>query len=206
MQAPGIYSIESYEPAILRPEEVKQNDLLIRRAYTEKKLPTFNFNLGNIPIMNPSFMNNSINTVNGRFINNKLTHGKNMTNMTNIPISISMKNPFNYNNPIINKNPNKVMNTIQFNNPFLTNKNYKPIKYIISPSIKKKVFVYQNGNQNIQLQGVNVQGYPQGVYRNKSPQFIQNYSQFHNLNNNSNIYKSKIIRPYYRRVIYRKKC
>lgn len=205
MQAPGIYSIESYEPAILRPEEVKQNDLLIRRAYTEKKLPSFNFNLGNIPIMNPSFMNNNINAVNGGFINNKLTHSKNMTNMTNIPISISMKNPFNYNNPIINKNPNKVMNTIQFNNPFLTNKNYKPIKYIIRPAINKKGIVYQNGNGNIQLQRVNVQRNPQGVYRNYSPQYIQNYSQFHTLNNNSNIFRSKNIRPYYRRVIYRKK-
>ena len=202
MQAPGIYSIESYEPAILRPEEVKQNDLLIRRAYTEKKLPTFNFNLGNIPIMNPSFMNSNINAVNGGFINNKLTHRKNMTNMTIIPISISMKNPFNYNNPIINKNPNKVMNTIQFNNPFLTNKNYKPIKYVIRPATIKKENAYQNGNGNIQLQRVNLQG----VYRNKSPQFIQNYSQFHSLNNDSNIYRNKIIRPYYRRIIYRKKC
>ena len=206
MQAPGIYSIESYEPAILRPEEVKQNDLLIRRAYTEKKLPTFNFNLGNIPIMNPSFMNNNINAVNGGFINNKLTHRKNMTNMTIIPISISMKNPFNYNNPIINKNPNKVMNTIQFNNPFLTNKNYKPIKYVIRPATIKKENPYQNGNGNIQLQRVNFQKNLQGVYRNKSPQFVQNYSQFHSLNNDSNIYRNKIIRPYYRRIIYRKKC
>jgi hypothetical protein len=206
MQAPGIYSIESYEPAILRPEEVKQNDLLIRRAYTEKKLPTFNFNLGNIPIMNPSFMNNNINAVNGGFINNKLTHRKNMTNMTIIPISISMKNPFNYNNPIINKNPNKVMNTIQFNNPFLTNKNYKPIKYVIRPATIKKENAYQNGNGNIQLQRVNFQKNLQGVYRNKSPQFVQNYSQFHSLNNDSNIYRNKIIRPYYRRIIYRKKC
>ena len=152
--------------------------------------------------MNPSFMNNSINTVNGGFINNKLSHSKNMANMTNIPISISMKNPFNYNNPIINKNPNKVMNTVQFNNPFLTNKNYKPIKYVIRPPTIKKVNAYQNGNGNIQLQRVNLQG----VYRNTSPQFIQNYSQFHSLNNDSNIYRNKIIRPYYRRIIYRKKC
>ena len=156
--------------------------------------------------MNPSFMNSNINAVNGGFINNKLTHGKNMTNMTIIPISISMKNPFNYNNPIINKGPNKVMNTIQFNNPFLTNKNYKPIKYVIRPATIKKENAYQNGNGNIQLQRVNFQKNLQGVYRNKSPQFIQNYSQFHSLNNDSNIYRNKIIRPYYRRIIYRKKC
>ena len=37
MQPPRIYSLESYEPAELRPEETKQNNIFLRRAFSEKK-------------------------------------------------------------------------------------------------------------------------------------------------------------------------
>lgn len=200
MIAPGMYSIESYEPAVLKPEEVKQNEWSIRRAYTEKKqlIPNYKFNLANIPVMNPQFINNTKPPNNG-FINNKIVHNK---NMTTIPISVSMKNPFNYNAPIVNERPNKVMNTIQFNNPFLSNKKNKQIKYVYRAPVQNNPFIYQNRNNPQQIK---IQRNPQHIYRSKSPQFIQNFIQFHAVNNNNNIIRNKYVMPVYRKILYRKK-
>ena len=208
MQPPRIYSLESYEPAELRPEETKQNNIFLRRAFSEKKNLLFNykFNASNIPILNPQIINNE-RPINYPVLTNKLT---NTRNMTNIPLSITIKNPFFYNNPVTNNSPNKVLNTIQFNNPFYTNKmnHHNRIIKHIKPIPNKNQINNQITNypQQIYIGNPLSQNH---IYRSASPQFVQNFSKFYTWNNsrynNNNIYRNKNIIPVYRRIIYRQK-
>ena len=209
MQPPRIYSLESYEPAELRPEETKQNNIFLRRAFSEKKnlLLNYKFNAPNIPILNPQIINNE-RPINNPVLTNKLT---NTRNMTNIPLSITIKNPFFYNNPVTNNSPNKVLNTIQFNNPFYTNKmnHHNRIIKHIKPIPNKNQINNQITNypQQIYIGNPLSQNH---IYRSASPQFVQNFSKFYTwnnsrYNNNNNIYRNKNIIPVYRRIIYRQK-
>ena len=208
MQPPRIYSLESYEPAELRPEETKQNNIFLRRAFSEKKnlLLNYKFNAPNIPILNPQIINNE-RPINNPVLTNKLT---NTRNMTNIPLSITIKNPFFYNNPVTNNSPNKVLNTIQFNNPFYTNKmnHHNRIIKHIKPIPNKNQINNQITNypQQIYIGNPLSQNH---IYRSASPQFVQNFSKFYTWNNsrynNNNIYRNKNIIPVYRRIIYRQK-
>ena len=207
MQPPRIYSLESYEPAELRPEETKQNNIFLRRAFSEKKnlLLNYKFNAPNIPILNPRIINNE-RPINNPVLTNKLT---NTRNMTNIPLSITIKNPFFYNNPVTNNSPNKVLNTIQFNNPFYTNKmnHHNRIIKHIKPIPNKNQINNQITNYPQQIYFGNPLS-QNHIYRSTSPQFVQNFSKLYTWNNsryNNNIYKNKNIIPVYRRIIYRQK-
>ena len=196
MQVPAMYSLESYEPPVLKPEEIKQNDNFIKRAFTDKNLNRF-FYYGNMPVMNPQLINNN-QMINNNVIN--VNYAQNKFN-TNIPSTIPLNNPFINNNFKVN-NANKVINTLQFNNPF-ANQKVNNVKYIkIEPRVGNNVLNYQKKNSP-QLQ---IQVFPnsQNDQRSKSSCFLPTFPQFGNYQQPT-IIKSKNTMPIYRRIISRRK-
>ena len=209
MQPPSMYSIESYEPTELRPEEVKQNDTYIRKAFTEKNLFRFEFNLGNNPNIGPHLVNNP-KPLNNNIINRYFPQNNNLNRnysnnrfITNIPTSISMKNPFIKNTSSNNSNLhyNKVFGSIQFNNPFSSKKinNISHISHInhlhhsnnqinnikyINPVINNNAIIPQKNKTIIMPQ------IPQIIYRSKSPQISRTVNQLGTIHLN-NIYRNR---------------
>ena len=195
MQAPAMYSLESYEPPVLKPEEVKQNDNFIRKAFTDKNLNRFFF-YGNMPVVNPQLVNNS-QMINNNVIN--VNYAQNKFN-TNIPSTIPLNNPFISNNFKVN-NTNKVLNTLQFNNPFV-NQKVNNIKYIkIKPAVGNNVLNLPKNN----IPQIQVRVIPnQDPSRSKSSCYLPTFPQFGNYQQTTLI-KSKNTMPIYRRIINRRK-
>jgi len=211
-----MYSLESYEPDILRPDEINQSRAFNKLPLSDKNLPRLHFipENGNIPnlkisqIINnnhfrPQIIKNNNNIINppviksSKTLNNHLLQIKYQANPypLTVPTSISMKNPFT-NKTIINPNhSNKILNSYNFNNPFLDNK-ITNIKYA-HPMINKNVTVYYQNNVIPQFnQKIAI---PNNV-RSKSNQNIHNFNQF------QTIHTSTIsTMPIYRRIVYRKK-
>ena len=197
MQVPRIYSLESYEPTVLKPEETIQNDLYIRTAFTEKiqNRTKYIFNFGNIPNTNPQNLSNTKyinnNGLNRNYIQNQYT--------ANIPTNISIKNnPFVYNNLI---NSNQIQNTLKSvpkNNSFFQQKiNRNNIKYI--QPINNKAFINYPKNQISQFAR---HFQPQNIYRNKSSNYYPGFNHLRPVRMNN---YNKNIKPIYRKIVYRKK-
>lgn len=199
MQPPKMYSLESYEPTVLRPEEIKQDNNYIRRAFTEKKVNNFKFNLQNIPILNPQFTNNV------KLMNNNIYNVPNMPNSNNlpntftvnIPTSISMNNPF-ANRNVKKPNLNKVFTSIQFNNPFTNNKT-NDMK-IIHPMTSKNIINFQKNN--IPRLHILPLPLPRNIHRSKSSsQYLPIYPHFNTLQT-SGIPRTNNMIPVYGGNIY----
>ena len=195
MQAPAMYSLESYEPPVLKPEEIKQNDNFIRKAFTDKNLNRFYF-YGNMPVANPQLINNN-QMINNNLIN--INYAQNKFN-ANIPSTIPLNNPFISNNFKVN-NTNKVLNTLQFNNPF-ANQKINNVKYIkFKPAIANNVLNQQKKNiPQMQLQVFT----PQNAQRSNSSCFLPTFPQFGNYQHTT-VIKNKNTMPIYRRIINRRK-
>ena len=212
MEPPKLYSIESYEPTVLRPEEMKQNNIYLRAAFTEKKLNRFNLNIPSPPSSpprymkyNPQIINNNILMNHFNMMNmNNITKNQNIkkiplnSHTTTIPNSLIMKNPFINNN----KNNNKVLHTIQYNNQFV-NPKLNQIKYIVNPMPSKNAIVYQRLPQKIPPP--NLRNNPTHIYRSKSSQYYHNYTPFQTIHQPNNYYRNNNNPPVYRRIVYRKK-
>ena len=197
MQVPRIYSLESYEPTVLKPEETIQNDLYIRTAFTEKiqNRNKYIFNFGNIPNTNPQNLSNT------KYINNNGLNRNYILNQytANIPTNISIKNnPFVYNNLI---NSNQIQNTLQsipkYNSFFQQKINRNNIKYI--QPINNKAFINYPKNQISQFAR---HFQPQNIYRNKSSNYYPGFNHLRPVRMNN---YNKNIKPIYRKIVYRKK-
>ena len=194
MQAPPMYSLESYEPPVLKPEEMKQNVSYLRRAFTDKKLDRYYFmnnNINNIPVMNPLITNNNPFVVNKNMITNNFPIKYNRNIQTTIPLN----NPFITNNVQANNN-NKVFSSIQFNNPF-ANQKINTIKYI-NPMVNKN-----NNQKNInQFQVLLLQN--RNINRSKSSRYVQTFPQFLTIPQNNALVNNHNL-PIYRRIINSRK-
>jgi len=199
MQPPQLYSIESYEPTTLTPDEINQNNNL-RRALTDKNVSRFYFNLSNnipnnVPTLNPQIINNN------QLVNNNIINPNYRQNKfhTIIPKSIPLNNPFIINNLKAN-NTNKVFNTIQFNNPF-SNQKINTLQYI------NPVLVVKNSNYYPKKNIPQIQVVPlphNNVNRSKSSRYIPTFPQFSNVQP-VNVTRNNNMMPIYRRIINRKK-
>ena len=199
MQPPQLYSIESYEPTTLTPDEINQNNNL-RRALTDKNVSRFYFNLSNnipnnVPTLNPQIINNN-HLVNNNIINPNYRQNK---FHTIIPKSIPLNNPFIINNLKAN-NTNKVFNTIQFNNPF-SNQKINTLQYINPVLVVKNSNYYPKKN----IPQIQVVPLPHNtVNRSKSSRYIPTFPQFSNVQP-VNFTRNNNMMPIYRRIINRKK-
>ena len=159
MQGPGPYNVESYEPTQLRPEEVKQNDNYLKRAFTtqQKIIPkTFNPN-----IINSININNQIgynNMINNNYSNNRLIYN-NPQFPTNVNFNISgnvlnplLMNNLKQNNIYAKARNNGVINpynTLQYNNIPTTRVNF--LKNNMSKYIPKVSQIYPTINQPMNM-------------------------------------------------------
>ena len=215
MIPPKMYSLESYEPDILRPDEINHSRVLNKLPLSDKNLPRLNFlpesrNIASLNIrqiinnnqqIRPQIIKSNNNIINrpviksSKTLNNNILQIKYQTNpySITIPTSISMKNPFT-NKTIINSN-NKILNSYNFTNPFLDKKTTN-IK-IVRPMTSKNVNIYYQKNVIPQFNQKNV--IPNNI-RSKSNQNTPNFNQF------QTIQTSTIsAMPIYRRIVYRKK-
>ena len=154
---PGGYSIESYEPTDITPEEKNQANDFIKMAFTKKLYPRRNNSI-DIPKMynyNNSLYNN---------INN-LTFSKNVPNISKIhtvnPVHSFQLNPINSINPY--------QTITSFNrNPIIYQYSNKP-KFTIQPN--KTIINYGNQNniQNIKYANANIY---QPIHRSNTLTFI----------------------------------
>ena len=126
MNIPKGYSIESYEPTILRPEEVKQNNNYLKRPFLARE-PVHNIN-------NNRHINNIL-------LNNKYSYNRyNITSPTkilfhqNINNNLTNNNSYNSYYSTIPKNTNQMNQLRIINlNPIKSNKAINYHKYNISP-------------------------------------------------------------------------
>ena len=224
MIPPKMYSLESYEPDILRPDEINHNRDFNKLPLSDKNLPRLNFlpesrnvlNLNIRQIVNnnqhirPQIIKTSNNIINTPVVkssktlnryNNNILQIKYPTNNYTlmIPTIISMKNPYT-NKTIINpKYSNKILNSNNFTNPFLDNK-ITNIKYITQITNKNVTVNHQNNA----IPHFNPKIYIHNNIRSKSHQNVNTYNQFHTMQTN-NISVIPHIMPIYRRIVYRKK-
>lgn len=215
-----MYSLESYEPDILRPDEINKNNAFNKLPLSDKNLPRLNFipENRNIPNLNirqiinnnhhirPQIIKNNI-VINppliksSKTLNNNILQIKYPTNQytLTVPTSISMKNPFTNKTVIHPHHSNKILNSYNFTNPFF-DKNINNIKYT-HPMTNKNVTVYYQNNVIPQYKpkiGI------QNNIRSKSNQNILSFNQFQPMQNN-NISVNNNLMPIYRRIVYRKK-
>ncbi len=188
MIGPSRYDIESYEPTQLRPEEVKQNDNILKRAFTAER--------GFIP---KAFNFGSMNTLN---LNNQLAYNNNLVNNNNrliyknyntaFPTNINLNNPGN----------------ITMVNPLLTNK----LKQNNIYGNARNSGVINNYNvlkyNNVPTTNINNMAY----FNNNKPKYIPKVSQVYpsinlamNMNRTKYYSNSKIAIPIYRTKLNKKK-
>ena len=223
MIPPKMYSLESYEPDILRPDEINQNRVFNKPPFSDKNLPRLNYLPGNTvlptlnirPIINnnqhirPQIIKSNNNVINPQVVKsskavNNILQIKYQTNpyTLTVPTSISMKNPFS-NKTFINSNhsnkSNKILNSYNFTNPFLDKKTNN-IQYI-QPISNKNVNIYYQKNVIPQFNNKIVF---QNNIRSKSNQNFHNFNAFQS-KQTSAISSNSNLMPIYRRIVYRKK-
>ena len=202
MQGPGGYNIESYEPTLLRPEEVKQNDNFLRRAFTtEQKLMPKVFNLNLINTLN---LNNQLafsnNMINNNYSNNRLIY-KNYNGVFPTNINLNGKSNINMANPLLINNLKQ--NNIYANsrNNGVINTNYNSLQYRNIPTANINNFVYLKNNMPKYQISPNINNLP----RNKVSQIYPTINQPMNMNR-TNIYSNNKFKiPIYQRKLNKKK-
>ena len=207
MQVQRIYSLESYEPAVLNPDEVKPNDNYFQGAFTEQKPPMpkiffpvsqNNYNFGNnlqinIPTNNNYLYNNYNANISGiptNIAENRPTIKRTNTLITNnLKNNIILRSPQNNIQYVFN---NPFYNMMQYNN--IPSSNYKQIIYRKTNSPKYKII---NRNANNFYKAKN-----NTLYHN--PSSILSSPKFNNLYQNAN-YNSKNKKLFYRGLFYKTK-
>ena len=142
LPAPLQYSLESYEPLVLKPEEEKKNSNFIKMAFLHRSPNQTN----NIPNM---ININNISNYNTQDSINKILNFDDSTQLTdtNLYDNYQPNNIYKYGNlvehtpiPILNPaqiNPmtNKVVNKLQFSKPTIRQKTFNVIKNVNVPII-----------------------------------------------------------------------
>lgn len=152
---PGGYSIESYEPTDITPEEKNQTNDFIKMAFTKKLYPRKNNSI-DIPKMynyNNSLYNNL----------NNLTYTKNVLNLSQYN-TVNPAHSFQL-NPINGINPYQTI-TLFNRNPIIYQYSNKP-KFIIQPNKTLINYGKQNNIQNIKYANIY-----QPIHRTKTLAFI----------------------------------
>ena len=199
MIAPRMYSLESYEPAIINnPQERKQIENNLRRVLTEVKPDPQKYNVNLINRLN---MNNQL------AINNNITNKNLIYNNVNPPTSINLipnnqvvfpllANNIQNNQIFANFQNNNLINPNfgyrYYNNPLSSN--YKYNNQLLNRNYNNNA-IYRNKNQNI------IMGIP-----NKT-NFIQHRPNYIPINNSAKnyIYNIKYKKPFYeKKNLYRK--
>ena len=185
MRAPTMYSLESYEPAIINdPDERKKVENNLRRVLTSTKESPKNFNVN---LLNRLNLNNQLT------INNNIINKNQIYNNVNTPFSIKLPTANNQrvfpllinniqNNQIFANIKNKNLinhnyTAIQYNNPLSSNYKYNQLLYR-----NNNMTIYRNPNQNIlSIMGIpkktkNIQYYPYTSVNNFHPNNIYNYN------------------------------
>ena len=194
MQGPGGYNIESYEPTLLRPEEVKQNDNFLRRAFTtEQKLMPKVFNLNLINTLN---LNNQLafsnNMINNNYSNNRLIY-KNYNGVFPTNINLNGKSNINMANPLL-------INNLKQNNIYANSRNNGVINTNYN-SLQNNNIVYLKNNIPKYQISPNINNLP----RTKVSQIYPTINQPMNMNR-TNIYSNNKFRiPIYQRKLNKKK-
>ena len=191
MIAPRMYSLESYEPAIMNnPEERKQIENNLRRALTEVK---------------PSPQKYNVNLINRLNINN-VTNKNEIYNNVNPPTSINLfpKNQVVFPLLVNNIQNNQIFANFQNNNLINPNFGYRYNNISLSSNYKyNNGLLSRNNNNNT-------------IYRNQNQNFVpikgtSNYIKYQtnyfsaNNSGKNNIHNIKYKKPFYeKKILYRK--
>ena len=196
MIAPTMYSLESYEPAIVNdPEERKKVENNLRKALTSTKDPPNKFNVNLVGRLN----------LNNQFaINNNIMNKNQIYNNINPPISINISGNNQRVFPILIRNiqNNQIFANMQNNK--LINPNFKAIQYNRSLAQNYKInqpiyrnnntTIYRNPNQNI----LSIMGIPNKA---KNIQYHPAYTSVNNFYQNNNYNNNYYKKPFYQRKI-----
>ena len=202
MQGPGGYNIESYEPTQLRPEEVKQNDNFLRRAFTtEQKFMPKVFNLS---LMNTLNLNNQLalnnNMINNNYSNNRLIY-KNYNGAFPTNINLNRARNITMVNPLLMNNVKQNNIYINSRNKGVINTNYNSLQYNNVPTANINNIIYLNNNLPKYQISPNINNLPptqiSHIYPTINPPMNMNTTQMYSNN------KFKI--PIYQRKLNKKK-
>ena len=198
MIAPRMYSLESYEPAIINnPEERKQIENNLRRALTEVKPSPQKYNVNLI---------NRLNINNQLSINNNISNKSQIYNNVNHPTSIHLlpKNQVVFPLLVNNIQNNQIFANFQNNNLINPNFGYRYYNNPLSSKYKyKNQLLYINNNNNTIYNNQNQNIVPIMGTSN----YIQYQTNYFPVNNSgkNNTYNIKYKKPFYeKKILYRK--
>ena len=193
MNVPIGYSLESYEPAVLNANEVRQNKNCLKKAFTERKtIPNnFRFNPQNVPGFNNNLVANN-NLINNNLLNNKMIYN----NYNGQQLMNNMALNYAANNQLLNNNlKNNIYPAMQFNNqmanPNLNLLNTNKNNYFMP-------LLTQNGinNQKNTMAQINAQRPSTRMYRNKSSFYSMPHHNlfYNNKHDQRNIYRRNFLK------------
>ena len=200
MKVPLGYDVETYEPAVLNANEVRQNNNFLRQAFTERKSPKNNYFAINYPKM-PIYYNNIVpnnNLVYTSIVNNNVLDNKYIN--TNYTISKPTIIPLNYTANNFNAN-----NNLKYNNYYNLYQSTQLNNQLISPNIK----YVSNNNNNLFMPLVAQKPYNQinniqnpnhhhhhKLHKNKSRDTLYTLKPQMLYHNNMPVYQRTIIKKY----------
>ena len=194
MIAPTMYSLESYEPAIINdPEERKKVENNLRRALTSTKDSQIKYNVN---LINRFNMNNQL------AINNNITNKNQIYN--NVNSKISIKVPANNQRvfPLLIRNiqNNQIFANMQNNN--LINPKFRAIQYnsSLAPNNKFNKILYRNNNTTTIYRNPNIVSIMGTPNKAKNIQYLPTYVPTNNYHQN-NIYNHNYKKPFYQRKL-----
>lgn len=219
------YSIESYEPVDLLPEEQKQNNHFLKLAFTSKTANKNNFHIPQIQNIQSISNYNILDSVTKKLFEDKPLTENNRENLYN---KYNQKNLYSFGN-LANKSPKPVLSPAIMNNhnPHLISNKF------LNPELNKNSINYVN-NHNIPIAKdihniPRIQNSPQLMNRSKSSKFLSpikhpqiihknnlNFNQIllpikirqlspHNIVVKNAPSSPKKIIPIYRKIIYHRK-